>query len=137
MGDTEKSLKNNVRFIKEYNTYDQLRTIRPVTPYPGCDLYYEAISRGLLSGAEDFFNKFKNSDLLLVNFTEIPEKEFYKMLFEANKELILDHFSHTTKDIEQAHALINDFYNLYFGRKLNSEGHGIMMRRSSTFFGHR
>lgn len=122
IGDTEESLKNNIKLIKEYNTYDQLRTIRPVTPYPGCDLYCEAIRRGLLKGPEDFFNKFKNSDLLLVNFTDIPEKEFYKMLFEANKELILDHYLHTTKDIERAHALINDFYKLYFGNKTNFRG---------------
>lgn len=122
IGDTEESLKNNIKLIQEYNTYDQLRTIRPVTPYPGCDLYYEAIKRGLLSGPEDFFNKFKNSDLLLVNFTDIPEKEFYRLLHEANKELILDHFSHTTKDMEQAHTLINDFYNLYFGKKARFRG---------------
>ncbi|MBI2062318.1 MAG: B12-binding domain-containing radical SAM protein, partial [Candidatus Yanofskybacteria bacterium] len=65
-GDTAESLRKNVEFIKKYNTYDQVRTIRPVTPYPGCELYYEAIERGLLSGPEDFFNKFKNSDLLMV-----------------------------------------------------------------------
>ncbi len=122
IGDAEESLKNNVKLIKEYNTYDQLRTIRPVTPYPGCDLYYKAIKRGLLSEPEDFFNKFKNSDLLLVNFTDIPENEFYKMLSEANKELILDHYLHTTKDMDQAQALINDFHNLYFGNKTNFRG---------------
>jgi radical SAM superfamily enzyme YgiQ (UPF0313 family) len=122
IGDTEESLKNNVKFIKQYNSYNQLRTIRPATPYPGCDLYYEAIKRGLLSGPEDFFNKFKNSDLLLVNFTDIPEKEFYRLLHEANKELILDHFSHTTKDMEQAHTLIKDFQNLYFGNKPKFRG---------------
>jgi radical SAM superfamily enzyme YgiQ (UPF0313 family) len=122
IGDTEESLKNNVKLIKEYNTYDQLRTIRPVTPYPGCDLYYEAIKRGLLSGPEDFFNKFKNSDLLLVNFTDIPENEFYKMLFEANKELILDHYQHTTKDMNQARALINGFHDLYCGNKIKFRG---------------
>jgi len=35
LGDTEESLKDNVKFIKKYNTYHQIRTIRPVTPYPG------------------------------------------------------------------------------------------------------
>jgi len=114
--------QNNIKFIKEYNSYDQLRTIRPPTPYPGCDLYYEAIKRGLLSGPEDFFNKFNNSDLLLVNFTDIPEKEFYRMLFEANKELILDHYSHTTKEMDKAHTLIQDFYDLYFGNKTKFRG---------------
>jgi len=122
IGDSEESLKNNVKLIKEYNTYDQLRTIRPVTPYPGCDLYYEALKRGHLSGPEDFFNKFKNSDLLLVNFTDIPEKTFYRLLFDANKELILNHFSHTTKDMKGAQTLINNFHDLYFGSKTTFRG---------------
>jgi len=113
-GDTEESLKNNVKLIKQYNTYDQIRTIRPVTPYPGCELYYEAIEKGLLSGPEDFFEKFKNSDLFTVNFTDIPEEKFYKILFEANKELIIDHFMHTTKDMLAADKLIQDFHDLYF-----------------------
>lgn len=121
-GDSEESLKNNVKLIKKYNTYDQLRTIRPVTPYPGSDLYYEAINRGLLSGPEDFFNKFKNSDLLTVNFTDIPEDRFYKLLFEANKELIIDHYTHTTKDMDSANRLIKDFYDLYFKGKTTFRG---------------
>ncbi len=122
IGDTEESLKNNVKLIKKYNTYNYLRTTRPVTPYPGCDLYYEAIRRGLLDGPEDFFNRFKNSDFLLVNFTDIPEKEFYRMLFEANRELIIDHYQHTTGNMESAHVLINSFHNLYFGNNLKFRG---------------
>ena len=122
IGDTEESLKGNVELIKKYNTYDQIRTIRPVTPYPGCDLYYEAIQKGLLTGPEDFFDKFKNSDLFTVNFTDIPEDKFYKLLFEANKELIIDHFSHTTKDMEEGNRLIKDFYNLYFKGGTNFRG---------------
>jgi len=121
-GDTEESLKNNVKLIKKYNLYDQIRTIRPVTPYPGSDLYYEAIEKGLLSGPEDFFNKFKNSDLLTVNFTNIPEKKFYKLLFEANKELVTDYFMHTTKDMDKANKLIKDFYDLYFKGKISFRG---------------
>ena len=113
-GDTEESLRKNVELIKTYNTYDQIRTIRPVTPYPGCELYYEAMERGLLLGPEDFFEKFKNSDLLTVNFTDIPEEKFYKLLFEANKELINDHYIHTTKNMEEAAQFIQSFYNLYF-----------------------
>ena len=99
-----------------------MRTIRPVTPYPGSDLYYEAIERGLLSGPEDFFNKFKNSDLYTVNFTDIPKDRFYKLLFEANKELIIDHYEHTTKDMNSVNRLIKDFYNLYFRRKTTFRG---------------
>ncbi len=121
-GDTEESLKKNVQFLKKYNTYHQVRTIRPVTPYPGCPLYYEAINKGLLSGPEDFFAKFKNSDLLLVNFTNIPEKKFYKLLYESNKELILDHYSHTSKNMNEAKQLIQNFYDLYFQNNISFRG---------------
>lgn len=113
-GDTAESLQGNVKLIKEYNNYYQLRTIRPVTPLPGCELYYDAINAGLLKGPEDFFDKFKNSDLLTVNFTDIPDNEFYGLLFSANKELIIDHYMHTTKNMEEAALLIDDFSNLYF-----------------------
>ena len=121
-GDSEKSLRDNVSLIKEYNTYDQIRTIRPVTPYPGSELYYEAVERGLLAGPDDFFNRFKNSDLLTVNFTDIPEKKFYQLLFEANKELINDYFEHTTKDVNRANELIKGFFDLYFKNKIDFRG---------------
>lgn len=121
-GDTEESLRNNVKLIKKYNTYKQIRTIWPVTPYPGSELYYEAIRTGLLTGPDDFFNKFKNSDLLTVNFTDIPEQEFYRLLFEANKELILDHFQHTDQNTEEANALIKNFYDLYFNNQTKFRG---------------
>lgn len=122
IGDDEESLWNNVKLIKKYNTYYQVRTIRPPGPYPGSDLYYYAINKGLLTGPDDFFNKFKNSDLMVVNFTEIPDHKFYKMLYEANKDLILDHYTHTSKDIKAANQLIKDFYNLYFKGQYNFRG---------------
>lgn len=121
-GDSAESLRKNVELIKKYNTYYQVRTIRPVTPYPGCDLYYEAIEKGLLSGPEDFFNKFKNSDLITVNFTGIPDEQCYKLLFEANKELILDHYAHVGGDMNEANNMIESFYDLYFKGKTNFRG---------------
>ena len=121
-GDSADSLRKNVEFIKKYNTYDQIRTMKPPTPYPGCELYYEAIKSGLLSGPDDFFNKFKNSELLTVNFTDMPKDDFYKLLFEANKELIVDHFQHTTKDMASAEKLIQDFYSVYFEGKIAFSG---------------
>jgi anaerobic magnesium-protoporphyrin IX monomethyl ester cyclase len=114
LGDTAESLKGNATLIKKFNTYDYIRTIRPVTPYPGCDLYDIAIKKGLLSGPDDFFEKFNNSDLLTVNFTQIPDDKFYQILFEVNKDLILDHFSHTNKDWNAANKLIESFSDLYF-----------------------
>lgn len=114
LGDTEASLKNNAALIKKYTTYDYIRTIRPVTPYPGCDLYYYAIEKGLLKGPDDFFERFSNSDLMMVNFMEIPEKRVYELLFEVNKDLILDYYAHTSKDENAANKLIEEFRKLYF-----------------------
>ena len=112
--DTEESLRGIVEFLKTYNTYGEVRTIRPVTPYPGSPLYCDAIRKGLLEGPDDFFDKFKNSDLLTANFTDIPEDRFYQLLFEANKELAIDHFKHTTGDMTEAKKIIDSFHDLYF-----------------------
>ncbi len=112
--DTEESLWKLVDFIKKYNTYGEVRTIRPVTPYPGSSLYYHAVKIGLLKNADDFFKKFKNSDLITVNFTDIPTEICHKLLFKANTELILDHFSKIGGDIKEAKDLIDSFYRLYF-----------------------
>lgn len=122
IGDTEESLWKNVEMIKKYNTYYHLRTIRPPTPYPGCDLYYEAIRRGLLTGPHDFFERFKNSDLLLVNFTDIPEDKFYELLFAANKELIRDHYENTSKDLNAAKWMTEKFHSVYFEGDYNFRG---------------
>ena len=115
-GDSAESLQGNVDFIKRYNiTYDQLRTIRPVTCYPGTPLYDQAIAGGKLKGATDFYNRFINSDLITVNFLDnISDEEAYMLLFAANKELILDYQEHTDMSLEAAHALIDEFHLLYF-----------------------
>jgi len=121
-GDTFETLRENVEFLKKYNTYFQLRTIKPVTPYPGCDLYYEALRLGLLKDHQDFFDRFKNADLYTVNFTEYPEELFYKSLFNANRELIIDHYKHTTQDADEAAHVIYQFYNLYFKGAIKFRG---------------
>lgn len=121
-GDTEATLKENVAFLKKYNTYYQLRTIKPVTPYPGSDLYSQAIREGLLEGPKDFFDKFQNADLITVNFTNMTEADMYKALFEVNRDLILDHYEHTTKNETEALALIEKFYRLYFEGDINFRG---------------
>lgn len=93
IGETMDVLKKDVAFLLKYNTYAQLRTIRPVTPYPGCALYYHAIEKGLLEGPADFYEKkHVNSDLLTVNFTPLSEQEFYDGLKWANTILVEDYF---------------------------------------------
>ncbi len=95
LGDTPEILDRNVKFIIQ-NTgddYPELRTIRPVTPYPGSPLYYYAIEQGLLKDCEDFYeNKHVNSDLCSVNFTNLTDDEFHHYLFLANSDLIDNYY---------------------------------------------
>lgn len=93
IGENKDTLRKGVDFLLKYDDGAQMRTIRPVTPYPGCDLYYYAISNGLLKNCEDFYeNKHINSDLLAINFTDMTDKEFHQSLFEANTLLIDNYF---------------------------------------------
>jgi len=121
-GDTEESLWGNVDLIKKYNDFKQLRTIRPVTPYPGSPLFNTAIEKGLLTGVADFFDKFTNSDLILVNFTELPLQKCYDLLLAANTELINHHYQNTNGDMNEAKQLIQDFSDLYSGKITNFRG---------------
>lgn len=89
IGDNEVTLNKGINFLLKYDDGAQMRTIRPVTPYPGSPLYYYAIQQGLLKDCEDFYeNKHINSDLLSVNFTDMSDDEFNTRLFMANSELI-------------------------------------------------
>ncbi len=93
LGDTRETLRKGVEFLLKYDDGAQLRTIRPVTPYPGSPLYYYAIKQGLLKDCEDFYeNKHVNSDLLSVNFTELSDDEFHKCLMQANSTLLDNYY---------------------------------------------
>jgi len=93
IGDNEDTLNKAVNFLLKYDDGSELRTVRPVTPYPGSPLYYYAIEKGLLKDCEDFYeNKHMNSDLLSVNFTELSDKEVYKCLLKANERLLESYF---------------------------------------------
>ena len=102
----------------KYDDGAQLRTIRPVTPYPGSDIYYYAIEKGLLEGPEDFYeNKHLNSDLLAVNFTDMSDDEFHFSLMEANKTLIENYY-------RKKQALVMETTErLYLGRDTNFRGY--------------
>lgn len=94
IGDTKETLNKGVEFLLKYDDGAQMRTIRPVTPYPGSPLYYYAIEKGLMKDCEDFYeNKHTNSDLLAVNFTEMGDNEFHRCILEANTKLFTNYFN--------------------------------------------
>jgi anaerobic magnesium-protoporphyrin IX monomethyl ester cyclase len=117
IGEDRDILMKGVDFLLQYDDGSQMRTIRPVTPYPGSPLYYYAIEKGLLKDCEDFYaNKHVNSDLLSVNFTNMCDDDVHQALLEANSRLIQNYFNKKMKGvIEQADAL-------YLGHNVNFRG---------------
>ncbi len=107
ISETRESLRRGVDFLLKYDDHSQMRTIRPVTPYPGSPLYYYAIEKGLLKDAEDFYeHKHLNSDLLAVNFTDMTDDDFHVALFDANKTLIESYYKNAQeKTIARARKL--------------------------------
>ncbi|OFZ80444.1 MAG: B12-binding domain-containing radical SAM protein [Bdellovibrionales bacterium RIFOXYD1_FULL_53_11] len=107
IGENRETLQRGVEFLLKYDDHSQLRTIRPVTPYPGSGLYYHAIEKGLLNDAEDFYeNKHLNSDLMSINFTDLTDDEFHASLLEANKALLANYFKHkAAQEIKKAEDL--------------------------------
>jgi len=117
IGENRETLNKGVEFLLKYSDGSQLRTIRPVTPYPGSPLYYYAIKKGLLRDCEDFYeHKHVNSDLVSVNFTHMSDEELHQALFEANSRLIQNYYQIQMKRvIQQAH-------DLYIGHNVNFRG---------------
>ena len=116
IGDTKETLQKGVEFILKYDDGAQRRTMLPVTPYPGSELFKEAIRRGLLKDTEDFYEKHKNADLLTVNFTDLTDEEFHMALLEANTALLQNHYR---IQLEQA---VNQAKDLYINRNASFRG---------------
>jgi len=93
IGDNKDTLNAAVNFLIRHDDGAQMRTIRPVTPYPGSPLYDYAIENGLIKDINDFYeNKHLNADLFAVNFTTMPEEDMYLELSNANIRLIENYF---------------------------------------------
>ncbi len=117
IGEDAETLEKGVDFLLKYDDHSQLRTIRPVTPYPGSPLFDYAVQHGLLKDVEDFYeNKHVNSDLMSVNFTKLSDDEFHSVLFEANKILLENYYRH------QLERSIQTAEKLYLHRDANFRG---------------
>ncbi len=117
IGENRDTIKKGVEFLLKYDDHSQLRTIRPVTPYPGSPLYYKAIEDGLLKDCNDFYeNKHFNSDLLTVNFTDLTDDEFYNALHWANSVLAKNYHLHKYQKLQE------EIDNLYFNKDNSFRG---------------
>ncbi len=129
-GDTKETLQKCVDFLIKYDDFAEKRTIRPVTPYPGSPLYYEAIDLGLLdkdNPAEDFYEKkHLNSDLLCCNFTKLTDREFYDALKWANTTLMKNYYdkqkSGTIKQINYLYDTLDTSFRGFRYRGGNADG---------------
>jgi anaerobic magnesium-protoporphyrin IX monomethyl ester cyclase len=93
IGETVETLNKGVEFLLKYDDGAQMRTIRPVTPYPGSPLFDYAVEKNLIRDISEFYEKkHQNSDLVSVNFTNLTDAEFHKALFEANTRLMNNYF---------------------------------------------
>jgi anaerobic magnesium-protoporphyrin IX monomethyl ester cyclase len=117
IGENLNTLQKGVDFLLKYSDCVEMRTIRPVTPYPGSPLFTIAVEKGLLKDTEDFYeNKHINSDLLTVNFTDLSDDEFYAALCKANKVLIKNTYKNKEKE------LMKRTEELYYKRNANFRG---------------
>ena len=116
LGDTKESLQKAKEFLNKYNVGIWVRNIKPVTPYPGAPLFNISVERGLLKDAGDFYKKYSNSDKMTVNFTDISDEEFYKLLFEANKEILSVYYK---KRLDEA---VEGYRRCYFENDVSYRG---------------
>ena len=117
IGEGAEELQKGVDFLLKYDDGAQLRTIRPVTPYPGSPLYDYAIEKGMIKDCEDFYeNKHTNSDLMSVNFTRLSDAEYYSELYKANETLLNNYIQKQTSQNKQT------LDNLYINKDSNFRG---------------
>lgn len=117
IGETKEVLWKGVDFLLKYADASQMRTIRPVTPYPGSKLFDYAVEQGLLGGVEDFYErKHTNSDLLTVNFTNMDDEEFYNQLTVANALLVKNHHEMVSR------SMVTQMFDLYSNRDASFRG---------------
>lgn len=102
------AIDDAVEFLLKYDDHAQMRTLRPVTPYPGTELFTYAVEHGLVRDTEDFYkNKHVNSDLLAVNFTQYSDEEVYEALYHANMRLIK---RYSEIQMEKSEKICRDLY---------------------------
>lgn len=118
IGDNKETLQKGIDFLIKYDDCSQIRTIRPVTGYPGTELFEESIKRGLVKDVRDFYeSKHINSDLLTCNFTGLSDEEFYNSLYRANFQLLHNYQKKKMYSIEQ------QLKKLYLEKDINFRGY--------------
>lgn len=101
IGDNCETLDKGVKFLEKYDTCDELRTIRPVTPYPGTALYDHCVKNGLIIDAEDFYETLHtNSDRFTCRIMDrLSIQEADSELIGANKILYKNYLGNKEREM--------------------------------------
>lgn len=75
-GETEKTVKETIDFCRRA---DVTAPMLYVTPYPGTEIFRQAVELGLIPDIEAFLEKMNAADQLLVNLTDMPDKELRQL----------------------------------------------------------
>lgn len=90
--ETRETFRETVDFIKETNLY--VTWMGYMTPFPGSQIYRDAVKKGLITDEIQFHRDVWNTQSLMINFTDIPDDELIKMkedgIDEIRKHLGLD-----------------------------------------------
>lgn len=116
LGDNDETIKKNTEFLIKYNSDKQVRTIKPVTPYPGTEFFRIAVKKGLLKDVDDFYHKYQNSDRMTVNFTDVSDDKFYELLFKSNKAVVESYYQRVSNNV------VEGFRKCYFENDINFRG---------------
>lgn len=71
-GETEETVRETVEFCEKA---DMTAPMLYVTPYPGTEIFRQAVDRGLIEDVEAFVERMDAADKLLVNLTEMSDRE--------------------------------------------------------------
>lgn len=97
-GDDLRTLRQAREFIMEHSDGCELRTIRPVTPYPGTPLFKRLIKEGRLPDAyfddpvDAFYKQHVNSDLFSYHWMDLSNAEADRELGQANEMIAEDYY---------------------------------------------
>ena len=110
------SIKKGAEFLRKYNLSVQVRTIKPITPYPGTEFFKLAVKKNLLKDVEDFYDKYQNTDRITANLTDMTDQDFYEALYEANKIVLEDYYKKVKENSIEA------FRRCYFEGDISFRG---------------
>jgi anaerobic magnesium-protoporphyrin IX monomethyl ester cyclase len=117
IGDTPETLNKAVEFLLKYDDHAQRRTIRPVTPYPGTDLFDYCVEKGLIDDVEDFYErKHSNSDLFTADIMGLGLEEAHHLLYAANEKLLMNYAKNNEHNIRK------QLYRLYYEKDASFRG---------------